>query len=227
MPDVISVLERAAATPTRAPDVESASRRQRRTRLAVAAAAVVCAACAVFVIALVPSDNRPRVQVAQSPASTTAPAPRTVHSGNATIDVPQGWYTSAEPLAWWLHSPFELFSVSTVPLGQSRHDVGNDAACPSEIPRVAVEGLPDDGAYLWIGEWRPGEGTYQPSPRPTFGDGIVLRPGCDLPRGQKAYLGVYRDGTHDYSVTYVLGKDAPPARKADIARMLNSLRFDG
>jgi hypothetical protein len=34
-----------------------------------------------------------------------------------------------------------------------------------------------------------------------------------------------RDGSHDYSVTFVLGKDAPASRRDDIDKMLDSLHF--
>jgi hypothetical protein len=153
------------------------------------------------------------------------PAATRITSGDAAIDVVSGWYASKEPLAWWLVSPREVFSIATSPLPPSPRKAPNEAACPSEIPQVAVDGIADDGAYLWIGEWHGG--LYQADPRPAASNALILAPGCSLPRGEKAYLALLRDGRHDYSVTFVLGKDAPPSRRDDINRMLDSLRFSG
>lgn len=220
MPDITSVLERAAAAPTRMPDVKGPRRRQRWTRVCIATATSLAL---VFAFLFVPRNHQhPRVTTvhpAQQP-----PAPVRLHSHDATIDVLPGWHASSEPLAWWLYSPSELFSIATSPLPPSPHKQPNEAACPSEIPQVAVDSIADDGAYLWIGEWRGG--IYNASPRPAAAQGIILQPGCELPRGEKSYLALLRDGTHDYSVTYVLGKNAPPSRKAEIERMLDSLKFD-
>ena len=118
--------------------------------------------------------------------------------------------------------PFEVFSIATSPLEPSPLP-GNQAACPSEIPQVAVDGIAPDGAYLWIGEWRGG--LYEPGPRPSTFDGVKLPGLCPLPRGLQAYGGVFRDGTTDFNVTMIFGPDASPARRAEINRMLDSLRF--
>jgi hypothetical protein len=226
MPDITSVLERAAAAPTRTPDVEGPRRRQRTTRaLAAVGACAAVVVIAVFAVMLQPARTKPRVTTTHPAEQPPASAP--LRSHDATIDVASGWQASSEPLAWWLDSPFELFSIATSPLPPSPHRQPNEAACPSEIPQVAVDNIADDGAYLWVGEWRPGVGLYTPSARPPTFDGLTWQPGCELPRGEKSYVGIFRDGTHDYSVTYVLGKDAPPSRQADIDRMLDSLRFDG
>jgi hypothetical protein len=218
MPDITAVLERAAAPPTGTPDLEGPRRRRRWTR--ASGALVTSAAVIVFAVLLVPGSHK-RVQV-----NTLGPAhlPQVARSRDATIDVAPGWYATAEPLAWWLFSPVELFSIATNPLPPAPHKQPNEAACASEIPQVAVDNIADDGAYLWIGEWRGG--LYGTSPRPSNSDAMILTPGCALPRGEKSYIGVFRDGTHDYSVTYVLGKNAPPSRRADIDRMLDSLKFD-
>jgi hypothetical protein len=242
MPDITSVLERAAATPTRGPDVERPLRRLRRRRIAAAtsAACVMIAGIAVLAIALQPQHRSDRVQVVPPPP----PVSSTATSHGASIEVPAGWHVTTKPLAPWLYSPFELFSIATTPLeplppvsvdpqrctpptGQVLKPVAgcntNQAACPSEIPQVAVDGIAPDGAYLWIGEWRGG--LYEAAPRPSTFDGVTLHDLCALPRGLKAYGGAYRDGATDFDVTMMFGPDAPPARRADIDRMLDSLRF--
>jgi hypothetical protein len=222
MPDIKSVLERAAAAPTRAPEVDAPYRHGRRARsFRNGALAAVLIVAVVAVVATTrsssPAGHRVVVQ--------TPPPPEVASSADADITVAAGWVTSTEPLAWWLHSPFELFSISTSPLPPSPHVNPNEAACPSEIPAVAVDNLPADGAYLWIGEWRPHEGIYTTAPRPPTFSGVAMDPECPLPRGEQAFGATYRDGARDFSVTYVLGPDAPASRRAEIDQMLNSLRF--
>ncbi len=242
MPDISSVLERAASAPTRGPDVEGPLRRQQRTRIAVTTSATcaVVAAIAVFAMVLQPQHRKERVQVVEPPPPVTT----TATSHGASIDVPPGWYVTAKPLAPWLSSPFELFSIATTPLEPAPPvsvDPGlctpataqtllpvegcdtNQAACPSEIPLVAVDGIDPDGAYLWIGQWRGG--IYEPAPRPSTFDGLELHALCALPRGLRAYGGAFRDGATDFEVTIMFGPDAPAARRAEINRMLDSLRF--
>jgi hypothetical protein len=222
MPDVTSVLERAAAAPTRSPDIETPARRSRRRRVMRASAAVAVVAAVVIGVLAVGNTQSSHVRVTGPPP---VPQPITMTSHDASIDVTPGWSTSTEPLEWWLISPFELFSIATFPLPPSRHDVPNDAACPSEIPAAAVDNLPADGAYLWIGEWVPNEGLYQTAPRPVSFSGVALNPACPLPRGEQAFSSIYRDGARDFTVTYVLGPDAPTSRRDAIDQMLNSLRF--
>ena len=218
MPDITSLLERAAATPRAEPDLDRPLQRRRLRQLGVGALAF--ATVATVIVVARPTQHPSRVVVS---TPTTTPASTTITSEDASIALAPGWYASKEPLAWWLSSPRELFSIATSPLPPSPHKAANEAACPSEIPEVAVDGIADDGAYLWIGEWHGG--IYQAAPRPTSSSALNLSPGCTLPRGERAYVAILRDGTHDYSVTFVLGKDAPPQRRDDINAMLDSLRF--
>jgi len=227
MPDITSVLERAAARPTQGPDLARARRSARRVRVGVgigiAAAIAVVGSIAALVILRSPARSRVTVATNSTPSSTT-PSPTTVTSGDASISVEPGWYVSSKPLTPWLVSPHELFSIATVPLDPSPQP-GNQAACASEIAKVAVDGIGARGAYLWIGEW-PNDWPYnRPSARPATSAGLHLDPGCVLPHGLKSYLALLRDGDHEYSVTYVLGPEAPATRVREIDRMLDSLRF--
>jgi hypothetical protein len=229
MPDIAAVLERAAAEPTRAPDLEGGRRRARRRRLVTRVGAVGVFIVIVAGVVAVSAGEPRRVRVQNGPASTAAPQPTTATSHDATIAVVPGWTTSPQPLAWWLDSPFELFSIATASIPPSPHTAPNEAACPSEIPQVAVDNLPADGAYLWIGEWRPGVGLFQSSPRPaqfSF-ETAPAAPACLLPRGERAFNAIYHDAPsgRDFVVTYVLGSSAPTSRLADINRMLDSLHF--
>jgi len=145
MPDITSVLERAAATPTRGPRIPN---RPRWPYVVVAGVTVVVAIA--LLVAFIPRDNQRRVKVADESTSTTSTT-IVKHTDDATITIPNGWYATDQALAWWLVSPHELFSIATNPLPPSPHQKPNEAACPSEIPQVAVDNIAADGAYLWIG----------------------------------------------------------------------------
>src|SRR5690242_10722597 len=133
MPDITSVLERAAAAPSGAPDVDGPIRRKRWTRATIVATACVLV---LFLSVLLVPRGHARVVVSTPPTPpTTLPAPTSATSHGATITVPAGWYASKEPLNWWISSPFELFSISTSPLPASPHVAANEAACPAEIPQ--------------------------------------------------------------------------------------------
>jgi len=222
MPDITSLLERAAAAPGGAPDIERPLQRKRWAR--AGAALTVCAVVALVVV-VAPGRSKSHVVVSTPPTSAEQ-QPQSVRRADATIDVLPGWYASDKPLAPWLHSPFELFSISTTPGVQPLANVANCAACASEIPKVAVDAIGTTGAFLWIGEWRPGEGEYEAAPRPNTFDGMVLSPGCNLPHGMKPYIGAFRDGARDFTVSYLIGPDAPASARADIDRMLDTLRLD-
>jgi hypothetical protein len=220
MPDIIAVLERAAAEPTHGPDVATPLRRRRWQRVAVASGALVLVIAVIATIVAWPRGEGHQVVI-------STPAQQTVESHGATIELQPGWAASSEPLNWWIGSPYELFSLSTSPLPPSRHDVQNDAACPSEIPNTVATNLPADGAYLWVTLWGP-SGLYQTKPWPADAGEIdwnswVGDRYCTLPRGLTIHTATLARGTHNLTISYVLGPDAPPTRKADIDKMLNSL----
>jgi hypothetical protein len=223
MPDITSVLERAAAEPTRAPDVATPLRRRRWERVVAMSGAFVLIVVVVFGFVAWPhGSSQHRVEV-----SGPMPRPTSVASHGATIKLQPGWVASSEPLNWWIGSPFELFSLSTSPLPPSRHDVPNDAACPSEIPNTVAENLPLDGAYLWITLWGP-FGVYQTQPWPPDARDVdwsssVADGYCKLARGLTVHSATVRRGDHDLSISYVVGPDTSPSRKAEINAMLDTL----
>ena len=220
MPDVSSVLERAAASPTREPDVATPLRRRRWQRASVGAGAFVLLIVAVGAFAVWPRGQAHKVRI------STPPPLQTIESHGATITLQPGWVASSEPLNWWVHSPFELFSLSTSPLPPSSHAVANDAAYASEIPRTVADNLASDGAYLAVYLWRPHEGLYGATPRDPAKP-IDFLPLCALPRGLHGYGANIQDGDYVYEVTYVVGPDVSATRKADIDAMLNSLDLSG
>jgi len=222
MPDITSVLDRAAAAPSGPPDVDGPIRRKRWSRISIAAGA--CAVVLVFAVLLVTRQSDRRRVVVETPP-TAAAAPARVESHGATIDVLPDWHATPEPLNWWMHSPFELYSIATVPLPPSPHKAPNEAACPAEIPQVVADNLPADGAYLWITLWRPHEGLYGTTPWPGDASAIDFQrnDGCKLPNGLTTYDTTLRNGKYDLSIAYVLGPDASPARRTEINQMLDSL----
>jgi hypothetical protein len=160
-------------------------------------------------------------------APSTAPA-RSIRTTSTTapssIQIPAGWYRASQPLAPWLASPQEILSVATEPLSPSPLP-GNQAACASEIPKVAVDAIRPDGAYLWIGEWTPGQGLYTSEPRPDGASNFHWRNQCSLPNGITASGATFRDQGRDFSVHMVLGRTAA-ARRAEIYAALDTLRLE-
>ncbi|HWS45398.1 MAG TPA: hypothetical protein VN636_06020, partial [Acidimicrobiia bacterium] len=200
-------------------------RRRARVRRVIAAVALA-GVVVVLVVGIARSQRHATtVQVTHEPStSTTGPRSTTVSRGDATIAVEYGWYVSEKSLTPWLVSPHELFSIATVPLSPSRNS-GNQSACPSEIAKVAVDGIGAGGAYVWIGEWPNNWPGNMPSPRPAHSSSISYSPGCPMSNGLQAWIALLRDGDHEYSITYVIGPRTPTARRAEIDRMLDSLRF--
>jgi hypothetical protein len=223
MPDIASVLEHAAAEPSGPPDIDGPLRRKRWTRVSIVASACVLAA-----VVLVLSFPRHGARVVTS-TPAPMPSPQVVESNGARITVPPDWHATPEPLNWWIHSPFELYSIATVPLPPSPHQAPNEAACPSEIPQVVADNLPADGAYLWITLWRPAEGLYGTDPWPSDASAIDFRRNdfCRLPNGLATYEATLRKGKYDLSIAYVLGPDAAPERRTEINQMLDSLDLSG
>ncbi len=227
MADISTLLDRAAATPTRGPDIDGPFRRARRTRVAARsiAAMVIVAAIAVTVFAVV-LPTRDHLRVASTTTTTVTSVPSEFHDATHrfTIQIPAGWYRAQQPLAPWLHSPHEILSLATVPLSPIPLD-GNQAACPSEIPKAAVQRMGPGDAYLWIGEWIPGEGTYTAEPRPERAADLHWQHECPLPNGITAVGATFRDGTRDFSAHLVFGADAT-ARRAELYTILDSFRPD-
>ena len=227
MADISTLLDRAATTPTRGPDIDGPFRGALRRRIAARSivTAVVIAAIAVAMFGVLrPKQNQ--LRVASRPTTTLTPGPSEYHdtSHGFSIQIPSGWYRAERPLEPWLESPHEILSLATVPLSPSSLS-GNQAACASEIPKVAVQGIGPDGAYLWIGQWIPGEGIYTAEPRPAHAASLHWQRECPLPNGITAVGATFRDGTRDFSVHLVLGADAT-ARRTELYAILDTFRPD-
>jgi len=231
MPDIISVLERAAAVPTRAPDLDRPHRRTRARRIALVSAALVILLAASLSVFALSSPHRVTVRVVATPSTSTTSQPGsgslqllpTYHDAknHFAIGIFDGWRPSSGTLAPWLHSPHEILSLATVPLAPSSLP-GNQAACPSEVPKVVVEGIGHDGAFVGIYEWIKGEGVYSAEPWPAGGAGSLhWGPGCRLATGAPVQIATFTRNGRDFSVTKVLGPGAVSA-DAEIDAMLNS-----
>ena len=89
--------------------------------------------------------------------------------------------------------PFRLAPLN-IPAGT------NGAACPSEVPKVVVDGIGRSGAYLSIREWIPGQGLYSAEPRPANVADLHWEKGCALPDGMTVSIATFRDGHRDFTV---------------------------
>lgn len=141
-----------------------------------------------------------------------------------SINLADGFHVAPKPLAPWLHSPYDVLNVATVALEPSPLP-SNQAACPSEIPKVIANGIGSDGASLTIREWRPGEGIYVAEARPLKSEDLSWTAGCTLPSGMSNFGATFRDQGRDFSVQIVLGSNAQ-ARRTDLEAMLDSFRLD-
>jgi hypothetical protein len=160
--------------------------------------------------------------------TTGAPVPADFHdaAGRFSITIEPGWYRSNGPLAWWLYSPHELLSLATEPALTAPHAAANEAACPSEIPKVAVDRIGADGAYVWLGEHRAGGSSHGDSPRPASFAAADWRPLCPLPGGMSAAGLDFVDAGRAFTVSVVFGPDVTAGRRAEVYRMLDSLAFE-
>jgi Protein of unknown function (DUF4232) len=231
MGDISTLLTRAAATPTRGPDLDGPVRKARRRRAGVRliATALLGAAIAVPAFALLRRHPAEKLHVGTAettatPAPSSAPSTFRDASHRFSIRIPHAWFRTKRPLEPWLYSPHEILSLATVPLAPSPLP-GNQAACPSEIPKVAVDAIGPEGAYLAIYEWIPGEGIYTAEPRPAHAAALHWAPECPLPNGLTARGATFRDGKRDFSVSMILGANAAD-RRAEIDDALDSFRPD-
>ena len=220
MDDISTLLARGAATPTRGPDIDALLRRARRRSRATVliATALVVAVIAPVAYGLAGPKPAQKIRV-----TTTTPLSAPSEFRDAThhfvIQVPAGWFRTEQPLEPWLLSPHEILSVATVPLSP----LGNHAACPSEIPKVAVDAIGPNGAYLGIYEWIRGEGIYTAEPRPDNAAHLHWEPECPLPNGITAFGATFTDRNRDFTVTMVLGVNATD-RRSEIYASLDRFR---
>jgi hypothetical protein len=230
MADISTLLAQAAITPTRGPDIDGALRKTRRGRAAVRLAATALLGAAIVLPAYWIFRSKPtqRLHVAgTSTVTTSLPRPPFEFRDGThrfSIEIPARWFRSEQPLEPWLHSPHEILSIATVPVSPSPLP-GNQAACPSEIPKVAVDAIGRDGAYLGIYEWIRGEGLYGTEPRPDHAALLHWVRECPLPNGIAAFGATFTDGNRDFTVHMVLGADARSLR-AEIYAALDSFRPD-
>jgi hypothetical protein len=230
MGDISTLLARAAATPTRGPNIEGALRHARRRRTAVRLGAMALLGAAIALPAYFTLRPKPthKVHVGGTNTVTTAPPASPFEYRNPThhysIEIPAGWFRSDQPLEPWLESPHEILSIATASVVPSPLP-GNQAACPSEIAKVAVDAIGRDGAYLGIYEWIRGQGQYGTEPRPDHAALLHWVRECPLPNGITAFGATFTDKNRDFTVHLVLGADAQ-ARRAQIYEALDSFHPD-
>ena len=189
---------------------------------------VVVLACALVLAACSSTHNAQSGSSSPSTASPSTPSASPFEFRSSThhysIEIPAGWFRSEQPLEPWLESPHEILSLATVSVRPSPLP-GNQAACPSEIPKVAVDAIGRAGAYLGIYEWIRGEGQYVTEPRPVHAALLHWVRECPLPNGIVAFGATFTDGTRDFTVHMVLGADAA-TRRAAIYAALDSFHPD-
>ena len=228
MADLQSLLEHAAASPSRRPDVERPYRRRHRGRRSSLVLVVLLAAAAAGV-AITHQSSAPgtRVQVRPPGPAVPKPAPALYRdpTDRMSISIAPGWQREPHALRPWLYSPHEILSLATAPLAPTP-GAGNHAACASEIAQVVVDGIGPEGGYMSIDEWRPGQGLYTAGPRRRRAADLDWAAGCKLPNGMRDQIATVRDAGRDFTITLVFGSGERASRRAELYKMLDTLHFD-
>jgi hypothetical protein len=229
MADLQSLLERAAASPARPPDVAGPYRRRRRN-VRSGFALVVVAAAATAGVAITNRSSGPdaRVQVrAPKPVSTPkqAPTPYRDKTNRMSISIAPGWQRMPRALRPWLFSPHEILSLATTSLSPTPGP-GNHAACASEIAQVVVDRIGPDGGYMSIDEWRQGQGIYTSEPRTLRAADLHWSALCPLPNGMTGQGATVHEAGRDFTISLVFGAHARATRRAELYAMLDTLHFD-
>ena len=140
------------------------------------------------------------------------------------IRIPPGWYHSEEPLAPWLSDPHEILSIATTPIAPIDAP-GNQAACPSEIPKAGVDAIGTRGIYVWLGT---ASRTFaaSPIPRPTSFARAPWNDLCPLGDGAVSQGLVYEDAGREIVVSVVIGAKATRQQRTELYSMLDSMQLD-
>lgn len=222
MGDIRELLERGAALPIGRPDVDGPYRRRHRT-LSRGIALVTCAVVATALVVVVLQRNPSGLGSDEVRTLPGVGAPYSDDVNGFSIQIEPGWTRSSAPLRPWLASPREILSIATAPLVPSTGS-GNQAACPSEVARVVVDGIGPGGAYLSLDQGGLGNtGTYEP--RSARAADLTWNRGCPLPDGKRVEIASFHDAGRDLIATAVFGPQASTARRTEVYRMLDSLRF--
>jgi hypothetical protein len=231
MDDLSSRLHRAAAQPTRSPDVDGAYRRARRVRELRTAGVVVAMLILVASLTIAMGGHSHRVQVvADAPTSSSVETTSSVPSWPVyqdaqhkfTMSIAPGWYRTDQPLEPWLVSPGEILSLATTQLSPT----GNHVACPG-IPQTVIDNIGADGIFLWLGEWHPSASQYgtTPNPRPAHFADVAWIAMCPLPNAMTAKEYTFTDSSRDFTAHLVFGPNASADQTAQVYKMLDGLHF--
>ena len=194
---------------------DHANRRPQRLRAAVLAAALVVVAAVIIGVGV------PRGRNSTEPRSPGA-SPR-LHSidGAFSIRIPSGWHSSEKPLAPWLADPHEMLSVATAPIAPIDAP-GNQAACPSEIPKAGVNAIGRNGIYVWIGGASKAFNST-PIPRPTSFASAPWHGLCALGNGSHTEGLTFEEFGRSIVISVVVGATASDRQQSDLYAMLDSM----
>ena len=156
-----------------------------------------------------------------SPQRSQNPPPPTLATSGVDVDTPPGWHLTRPPITD-VTFPAERLLLTSYPTRGG----GNCA------PDRAVRDLPPGGALIYLFEYRPERGEVWANlrrrdfpPRPAH---FALR------RADKANLSCWRVASHvlrfraadrPFQLHVALGRNASPGRRAQVLRILDSLRF--
>jgi hypothetical protein len=179
----------------------------------IRALVVLTAAAAVGTAVVAAGDDPPlRPKAAQSDSRVTLGDPAHAVSGA----LPAGWDVQGHATA--LSFPVELFTAGS-------YRVATGGSCG---PQQALDDLPSDGALIFAFEYRPAVGHVSSRGFPARPAHIRLRRRDVSPAeciGRPGWLVRFRDHGRPIQIHVVLGRRATQARRIQVERFLDSLRF--
>ena len=133
-----------------------------------------------------------------------------------SVTIPSAWSAKADPIPQFT-SPHPILAVGS----WSFPDDPTSSCAPTRT-------VPADGALLWVQEARPEDGgNFDPEefpPRPRSFGLRTMSPTTAECTEYPSYAVQFRQAGRYFSVTVVLGPEAPAARRAVVEQVLQSLR---
>ncbi|MBA3366919.1 MAG: hypothetical protein H0U03_14250 [Actinobacteria bacterium] len=142
--------------------------------------------------------------------------------------VPDDWQLADKPLTN-VSYPREVLALATYPLEGG----GKGGGSPCVAIKRDLEALPQDGALIWLLEYRPSRGDvwadlprsrFPPRPDTYTLSREDLQPGCNAVLG---FNTTFRDADRPFQLWLMFGEKVSDARLAEVGQILRALRFDG
>jgi hypothetical protein len=154
--------------------------------------------------------------------STATREAATAEGRGLVAELPDGWRQAARSLTPDLTDPLEVLSVATFPLERGRAE-----AC-AHMPVGALEAIGPRDAFVTLMERGTGAAGFPSRPEhfgPELGGPSEVGECTERDAYTDHWFG-FADAGRSFHVLVAFGPDAPPARRAEAWRVLDSLEVD-